>query len=139
MIIMHIPKDGNCLFRSLASFFQSPEIDHHLIRKMLVHYIYQHPEAFETDILSEGYQSVDQYCQHMSKPSTWGDGTCLQCFTMLFNVNVYLCYAPQGQGQGARNNVGNNPAPTLIPAPQEGAPNLALLLTQNHYDRILSW
>lgn len=134
MIIMHIPKDGNCLFRSLASFFQSPEIDHRLIRKMLVHYIFQHPEAFQTDILAEGYQSVDQYCQHMSNPSTWGDGTCLQCFTMLFNVNVYLCYAPQD-----RNNAGNEQAPTLIPAPTEGAPNLALLLTQNHYDRILSW
>lgn len=130
MIILHIPKDGNCLFRSLASFFQSPEIDHHLIRKMLVHYIYQHPESFKTDILSEGYQSVDEYCQHMSHPRTWGDGTCLQCFTMLFNVNVWLCYAGGSNGAGP---------PTLISAPKEGAPNLALLLTNNHYDRILAW
>jgi hypothetical protein len=130
MIILHIPKDGNCLFRSLASFFQSPDIDHHLIRKMLVHYIYQHPESFKTDILSEGYRSVEEYCQHMSHPRTWGDGTCLQCFTMLFNVNVWLCYA------GGSNCAG---PPTLISAHKEGAPNLALLLTNNHYDRILAW
>jgi len=128
MIILPIPKDGNCLFASLASFFQKPGIDHTVIRRMLVHYIYQHPDAFKTDIVSEGYTSVDQYCEHMSRERTWGDGTCLQCFTMLFKVNVWLCYS----------NSPDEP-PSLISEHKEGAPNLALLLTNNHYDRIIAW
>jgi predicted adenine nucleotide alpha hydrolase (AANH) superfamily ATPase len=128
MILLHIPKDGNCLFRALASFFQSPNIDHRLMRQMLLHYISQYPEQFEVDIVAEGYQSVQEYVQHMAYEKTWGDGACLQCFTMIFNVNVWLCYGKD-----------TNEPPTLISEEKPGAPNLALLLTDNHYDRILSW
>jgi hypothetical protein len=136
MIIQPIPSDGNCLFGALASFFRSPQINHRILRRMLVHYIVQHPKDFEMDILAEGYPSVDAYCQHMARENTWGDGVCLQCFTMIFNVNVWVCYSRNGAANGANEA---NEAPTLISSHKEGAPNLALLLTNNHYDRILAW
>jgi hypothetical protein len=67
----------------------------------------------------------------MARENTWGDGVCLQCFTMIFNVNVWVCYSRNG-ASGQKNE-----PPTLISSLKEGAPNLALLLTNNHYDRIL--
>lgn len=36
MIILYVPKDGNCMFSCLASFFNKSDIDHVLLRQMIV-------------------------------------------------------------------------------------------------------
>lgn len=60
MIILYVPRDGNCLFSCLASFFNSSRINHRLIRRMIVHYILHNQAAFEMDVKAEGFESVDQ-------------------------------------------------------------------------------
>ena len=125
MIISHMPGDGNCQFSSLASFFQSPRIDHRLVRKMIVHYIYQNPDRFETDIKAQGYDSVDHYCQLMSQRNHWGDGVSVQAFALIFQVNIWICY---GDGEDP-NQISHF----------DGRPHLGLLLKGNHYDRIIQF
>ena len=125
MIVLPIPGDGNCLFHALASFFQSSKIDHALIRRMLVHYIYQHGAQFKVDIEAGGYRDIDQYCAHMGQNGTWGDGVCVQAFGMLFKVNVWICYGKDGD-------------PSQI-VHFDGRPHIGLLLQGQHYDRILQF
>lgn len=125
MIVLPVPGDGNCLFHALASFFQSSKIDHILIRRMLVHYIYQHGERFSTDILAGGHKDLDQYCAHMGKSGVWGDGVCVQAFALLFKVNVWICYARDDE-------------PSQV-SEFSGRPHLGLLLQGQHYDRILQF
>lgn len=126
MILAPMPRDGNCLFHSLASFFQSRRITHDVLRRMIVHFVYQNAHMFEADILAEGYKSVDEYCQYMSQRNQWGDGIALQAFAMIFKVNVYL-------------TIDNEDAEPTRLSTYDGAPNLGLLLRGNHYDRIIQY
>ena len=74
MIILYVPKDGNCMFSCLASFFNKSDIDHVLLRQMIVHYILHNQSKFEMDVKAEGFDSVDHYCQNMLRMGFWGDG-----------------------------------------------------------------
>lgn len=125
MIILPVPSDGSCLFASLASFFKSSTITHENIRRMIVHYIYQHPTQFELDIQAEGYTNVDDYCSKMAQINYWGDGICCQAFSVMFQVNVWIFY-DDGSDYTQISHF-------------DGRPHIALLLKQEHYSRILSW
>ena len=111
--------DGNCLFASLSSFFAEADIDHRYIRKRIVRYIQHHPLAFETDILANGYHNVLLYCNSMSKIGFWGDGTCLQAFCKLSQLNVWLV---TGQGFSQISDYGSDKE------------NIAVIHWGNHYD-----
>lgn len=127
VVVLPTPSDGNCLFSALASFFNDPRrIDHALVRRMIVHYIYQHPEHFEQDIAAEGYKDVEAYCEAMSRSGYWGDGIACQCFALMFRVNVWVFYgADAAQGTQMTH--------------YEGRPNVVLRLNGEHYERIISW
>ena len=127
MNILPMPQDGNCMFHSLASFFRSDEIDHALIRKMIVHYIYQNATLFKDEIEGSDFENVDHYCRHMSRDRAWGDGVCLQAFAMLFRVNIWVCLSDA-----------NDTVPSQI-SHYQGRPHLGLLLQGDHYDRIMSF
>lgn len=85
---IEIPKDGNCLFHSLASWMDG--VDHLTIRKIIIEWIEMHTETFEQDILASGYSSVQDYCRRMSRPGEWGDAIMLQAFILLTHVNIRL-------------------------------------------------
>ena len=119
-----MPKDGNCLFHAMASLLEHPSIRHDTLRRMLVHYIYQNADKYNTDILAEGYADINHYCENMTRDKFWGDGTVLQAFAMLFEVTVYVYYR-------------NDKTPTCL-REFNGRPTLALILEGNHYDRVLS-
>ena len=119
-----MPKDGNCLFHALASFFEHPGIRHDVLRRMIVHYIYQNPEYFEVDVTAEGYADLDHYCENMARDRYWGDGTVLQAFAMLFQVTVYVYYS-------------EHEPPTCLQKFDDDRPVLAVLLKGNHYERII--
>lgn len=127
MRILQIPDDGNCLFSSLATIFKNPNIDHKIIRKMIVHYIYQNPEVFQNDIIAEEYENIEHYCYNMSRIGFWGDGICLQAFSMLFQLNVLLCY--DEDPNTVLTHIGD----------YKNRPNIGLILQGEHYSRILSW
>jgi hypothetical protein len=125
MLVMRVPQDGNCLFHSLATFFESPKIDHVVLRKLIVAYIFKNATHFQADILAEGFPSVQQYCRFMSQNQQWGDGVCLQAFALIFQVNIWICYSEIDPD-----------ASTQISHYAE-RPHLCLLLQGNHYDRVL--
>jgi hypothetical protein len=129
MITLPTPNDGNCLFHSLASFFNRPDISHRVMRRMLVHYIVQNPDTFRDDVAAEGYANVEDYCRHMAQEGQWGDSIVISAFTLLFRVNVCICFSDRPDA-GPPTMLSNLPPP---------APTLALLLNKNHYTRILSW
>lgn len=93
---------------------------------MVVHYIYQNAQHFEPDIVAEGFENVDDYCQQMARNNHWGDGIALQAFAMLFKVNVWL-------------TLDNDASPPTRISTFAGGPNLGLLLRGNHYDRIIQY
>lgn len=127
MIVLPMPHDGNCLFHSLASFFQSKTIDHALVRRMVVDYVYRNGAVFSRDVQAEGYANVEAYCRKLAQNHQWGDGIALQAFAMLFKVNVWLTLADDDA----------TPPTSISSFP--GRPNLGLLLRGNHYDRILEY
>ena len=92
---------------------------------MLVHYIYQHAQQFQTDITAGGYKDVEQYCAAMGRPGVGGDGVCVQAFALLFKVNVWICY-------------GQDEEPSQV-SHFDGGVHLGLLLQGQHYDRILQF
>lgn len=68
-----------------------------------------------------------RYCREVFNDGYWGDGVCLQAFSMIFKVNVYVCDARDEEKVMKLTNVGDN------------RPNIALLFDENHYDRIIQW
>jgi len=93
---------------------------------MIVHYILQNKDTFETDIKADGHKSVYAYCDNMLKDGIWGDGICLQAFSLIFGVNVYVYDAESKRAIKVSDKF-------------KQRPNVALHLKDNHYDRILEW
>lgn len=94
---------------------------------MIVHYIVQNADTFADDIAAEGFKNVDDYASHMSQVGQWGDSIVISAFTMLFNVNVCISFSESP-----------NDNPTVL-SDIADVPTVALLLTNNHYSRILAW
>ncbi len=125
MNILRVPQDGNCLFHSLATFFESSKIDHVVLRKLIVAFIFKNASHFQADIFAEGFRSVQEYCQFMLQNQQWGDGVCLQAFALLFRVNIWICYDEMDTNSITQISY------------YDARPHLVLLLQGNHYDRIL--
>lgn len=98
-----IAGDGNCLFGSLALFFQ--DFNPVEMRQYCIGYIETHPDIFRADIEIEYGCSVEQYCKTMINPRVYGDAIALQAFTLAFPCTLWL-FMPTGMtkfGEGPRN------------------------------------
>lgn len=78
---------------------------------------------------NDGYCTdlILRYCQYMSKNGSWGDGVVISAFIMVFKINVCICFSNSPDAEPTQ--ISNIP----------DAPTIALLLTDNHYCRVLSW
>ena len=62
--------DGNCLFRSVADQIDGDESLHTTYRAQAVDYILQNKEMYMPFI--EDDETIEQYCNDMSKDGIWG-------------------------------------------------------------------
>lgn len=89
-----IASDGNCLFHSLAAYFDNKTTDHRLIRQKICDYIDANRDLFKVDIECE-FPSVDAYLREMRIVGSWGNAVCVQAFCLAFDINVIL-FTPDG-------------------------------------------
>lgn len=83
------PGDGNCLFHSLAYFFREYNLSHLDMRRRLCEYMLANRSTFEVASVDSG-ENFDVYVAKMMRTGTLGDGTIIQAFSSLFNVNVCI-------------------------------------------------
>lgn len=86
-----IEKDGNCLFRSLASFYDDPSVTHVTMRDCLCRYVERHAQQFAMHVqhACDG-MSMDEYVRNMRMPGTWGDMTMLTAYCFWANMNIFV-------------------------------------------------
>lgn len=89
--------DGNCLFHSFASYFNSKDTDHRFIRQKICDFIDQNRDKFKIDIECD-WPSVDAYLKAMRRVGEWGDGIILSAFCLAYNINVLLI-TPDGSSE----------------------------------------
>ena len=124
--------DGNCQFRALAHFCKSGALDHARIRREIVDFIEENKDLFAVDICFGGdfvdeQRSVEQYCADMRRMGTWGDGTTLMAFCLLYNVNVRL-YSADGCSDIYPNDVDDENSD------QTERPTVCMVRCGTHYD-----
>lgn len=81
---------GNCLFHSLAFFFRDSHITHIDMRRRLCEYMLANRETYQIGAIGAGFDNIDIYVANMLRLGTWGDGTVIQAFSNLFQVNVCI-------------------------------------------------
>lgn len=140
VVLLLAPADGSCMFHALASMFKHRGITHELMRQMCVHYISQNPDLFLEDILANGFKSMDHYVSYCGKIGAFGDATCLQAFSMIFGVNVYLWITNTcDQNELTKLEKAGKMKLTQLTDHGKDAPNIVLVHCNDHYDRIISW
>jgi hypothetical protein len=85
-----VPADGNCLFHSLAFFIKDPTLDHLSLRRRLCAFIAAHPDHFASIVVDSPHRSLSEYLSLMSRPGVFGDGSCIDAFSLLFGLNVVI-------------------------------------------------
>jgi len=89
LVRIPVPGDGNCLFHSLALFFQDSSVNHLSMRQRLCTYIAQHRADFEP-VVADTRHSLDDYLNYMSRPGAYGDGIMVDAFSLCFQINVFI-------------------------------------------------
>lgn len=90
LVIVEVPRDGNCLFHSLSSFMADNNTTHFSLRTRLVKFIASRASEFSSVVDPSVYSSFAHYLTSMSQPGHYGDGTMIDAFSLLFNVNVVI-------------------------------------------------
>eukprot|EP01056_Protomagalhaensia_sp_Gyna25_P002332 Protomagalhaensia_sp_Gyna_25__2331@NODE_2285_length_1174_cov_8_918062_g1892_i0_p1_GENE_NODE_2285_length_1174_cov_8_918062_g1892_i0NODE_2285_length_1174_cov_8_918062_g1892_i0_p1_ORF_typecomplete_len289_score22_41OTU/PF02338_19/3_6e26Peptidase_C65/PF10275_9/0_4Peptidase_C65/PF10275_9/0_72Nt_Gln_amidase/PF09764_9/0_15DUF3293/PF11697_8/1DUF3293/PF11697_8/2_9e02_NODE_2285_length_1174_cov_8_918062_g1892_i02431109 len=86
---VNIVADGNCLFRSFSDQLHGHQEGHLEIRAAIVAYIANHETRFSV-FLDESDGDIGEYCQKMSRNSTWGGQIEIQAFSLMYGVNVLI-------------------------------------------------
>lgn len=89
LVPVNQPGDGNCLFHSLAYFFREHNLSHLDMRRRLCEYMLANRDTFEV-VAMDSVDNFDVYVAKMYRSGTLGDGTIIQAFSRLFNVNVCI-------------------------------------------------
>lgn len=84
----------SCLFQSLSAFIR--DMNPHQLRQMIVDYIEKNPSLdasmdYQQLVRHEfGSLSLQQYCQRMRHPSTWGGAIEIRAFCDMFDAEVHI-------------------------------------------------
>ena len=90
LILVRVPSDGNCLFHSLRFFLRYNQISAHELRLRLCSYIASHADTYSVIITESPFRSLTEYLQAMSREGVYGDGTMINAFSSLFQINVVI-------------------------------------------------
>ena len=86
--IVRVASDGNCFFRAIADQVEGNEEKHIKYRKMVVEYIMEHREQFESFV--EDNVSFEEYCNIMKENGTWAGHMEIQAASMATRTNICI-------------------------------------------------
>ncbi|KAJ2683065.1 ubiquitin-specific protease otu1, partial [Coemansia spiralis] len=82
-----VPRDDSCLFSSLAACLGREGMTPQQLRTLVVAAITANPSEFNESVLG---QPVHEYCEWISKPSSWGGGIEMAIVSEAFHVEICL-------------------------------------------------
>ncbi|KAJ2799130.1 ubiquitin-specific protease otu1 [Coemansia helicoidea] len=80
-----VPRDDSCLFSSLAACLDRQGMTPQQLRALVVSAISASPSEFNEAVLG---QPVREYCEWLSKPSSWGGGIEMAIISQAFHVEI---------------------------------------------------
>ena len=88
--IVDVGTDGNCLFRAVALIAYGHEEFHMMIRRMSMEYILVNKDYFKDYIDLDKYANIEQYCEHKSHDTIWGDDLEIQALSEIYNCPIEI-------------------------------------------------
>ena len=89
------PGDGNCLFHAIADqlrIHNIRDISHQDLRRQVVNHLQQNPHTPDGTHLSSFVEDLtwDEYIQHMSTDTYWGDNLVLMTVAELYQADIFI-------------------------------------------------
>ena len=102
------PGDGNCWFGAVnvgmfsignpgIAWEKSDDEEYQLaleLRVAIVQHMRENPDMYESVLVADGkntaFKSMDEYCDKMSKPGEYADGSVMEAFCVLYKIKILL-------------------------------------------------
>ncbi|EPZ32536.1 ubiquitin thioesteras-like protein OTU1 [Rozella allomycis CSF55] len=86
MVIRKMADDNSCLFSSIGYLLENKRAcQADALRQKVVEFILSHPDDYNSVILGK---NVSEYCQWISKPTSWGGAIEISIFSKLYKIQI---------------------------------------------------